>query len=129
VKWRPSGVRDILKNERYCGDVLSWKTYTYDFWEHKKRKNKKNRKQVREIDHHEAIVSHEVFDAVQLKLELGKYACAGRAMPTLDVVDGGVLRGFVSVNRNCKASMIMITAMLQKVFIQCRRYEGLRMKK
>jgi len=102
VKWRPSGVRDILKNERYCGDVLSWKTYTYDFWEHKKRKNKKNRKQVREIDHHEAIVSHEVFDAVQLKLELGKYACAGRAMPTLDVVDGGVLRGFVSVNRNCK---------------------------
>lgn len=102
VKWTPSGVRDILKNERYCGDVLSWKTYTYDFWEHKKRKNKKNRKQVREIDHHEGIVSHEVFDAVQLKLELGKYACEGRAMPTLDVVDGGVLRGFVSVNRNCK---------------------------
>ena len=102
VKWTASKVRDTLRNERYCGDVLSWKTYTYDFWEHKKRRNKKNRKQVREIDHHEGIVSHEVFDAVQLKLELGRYAGDGKTFPTLDVVDRGVLQGFVSVNRNCK---------------------------
>ena len=102
VKWNASKVRDTLRNERYCGDVLSWKTYTYDFWEHKKRRNKKNRKQVREIDHHEGIVSHEVFDAVQLKLELGRYAGDGKTFPTLDVVDRGVLQGFVSVNRNCK---------------------------
>lgn len=102
IKWTAAKVRDTLRNERYCGDVLSWKTYTYDFWEHKKRKNKKNRKQVREIDHHEGIVSHEVFDAVQLKLELGRYAGNGKAFPTLDVVDRGILQGFVSVNRNCK---------------------------
>ena len=102
VKWTASGVRQILKNERYCGDVLSWKTYTYDFWEHKKRKNKKNRKQVREINHHEGIVSHEVFEAVQVKLELDKYAGDSHNFPTLDVVDGGVLRGFVSVNRTCR---------------------------
>lgn len=102
VNWKPSGVRNILKNERYCGDVLSWKTYTYDFWEHKKRKNKKNRKQVLERDHHEAIVSHEVFDAVQVKLELDKYASNTHSFPTLDVVDGGILQGFVSVNRSCR---------------------------
>lgn len=102
VKWNASGVRSILKNERYCGDILSWKTYTYDFWEHKKRKNKKNRKQVLERDHHEAIVSHEIFDAVQVKLELDKYASDTHSFPTLDVVDGGILQGFVSVNRSCR---------------------------
>lgn len=102
VNWNPSGVRQILKNERYCGNVLSWKTYTYDFWEHKKRKNKKNRKQVLEIDHHEAIVSHEIYEAVQVKLEMDKYLKDRRGFPTLDVVDGGALRGFVSVNRSCR---------------------------
>ena len=102
VNWTASGVRQIFQNERYCGNVLSWKTYTYDFWEHKKRKNRKNRKQVLEIDHHEGIVSHEVFDAVQAKLEMDKYMKDSHAFPTLDVVDGGVLQGFVSVNRSCR---------------------------
>ena len=102
ISWTASGVRRILTNERYCGNILSWKTYTYDFWEHKKRKNKKNRKQVLDIDHHEAIVSHEVFDAVQAKLEMDKYAKERHPFPTLDVVDEGVLQGFVSVNRTCR---------------------------
>lgn len=99
TKWTASSVRQILKNERHCGNVLSWKTYTYDFWEHKKRKNNKNRKQVLEIDHHEAIVSHEIFDAVQAKLQCERYARERHPLPTLDVIDGGVLKGYVSVNR------------------------------
>lgn len=102
VKWEASGVRRILKNERYCGDILTWKTYTYDFWEHKKRRNKKNRKQVWEKDHHEAIVSREIYDAVQVKLELDKYSSDTHSFPTLNVVDGGILQGFVSVNRSCR---------------------------
>lgn len=59
-------------------------------------------KQVLDIDHHEAIVSHEVFDAVQAKLEMDKYAKERHPFPTLDVVDEGVLQGFVSVNRTCR---------------------------
>lgn len=85
LTWSGSSVRAILTNERYCCNVLSWKTYTYDFWEHKKRKNNKNRKQVLEIDHHEGIVSHEIFDAVQAKLQICKGSptvsndgCSGR---------------------------------------------------
>ena len=99
TKWTASSVRQILKNERHCGNVLSWKTYTYDFWEHKKRKNNKNRKQVLEIDHHEAIVSHEIFEAAQAKLQSELYARDRHPLPTLDVIDDGVLKGFVSVNR------------------------------
>ena len=99
MKWTSNSVRAILSNERYCGNVLSWKTYTYDFWEHKKRKNRHNRKQVLEIDHHEGIVSHEIFEAVQAKLQSDKFARNHRPFPTLDVVDDGALRGFVPVNR------------------------------
>ena len=113
MKWTASSVRNLLKNERYCGNVLSWKTYTYDFWEHKKRKNRKNRKQVLEIDHHEGIVSHEIYDAVQAKLQSDKYTKNHHPFPTLNVIDGGALLGFVPVNRSwrgftesdyCKAS-------------------------
>ena len=100
LKWSAASVRSILKNERYCGNVLSWKTYTYDFWEHKKRKNKKNRKQVLEIDHHEGIVSHEIFEAAQAKLQSDLYARDHNPFPTLNVIDGGVLQGFVPVNRS-----------------------------
>lgn len=102
INWTASGVRQTLTNERYCGNVLSWKTYTYDFWQHKKRKNKKNRKQVLEIDHHEPIVSHAVFDAVQSKLEMDKYVKKHHPYPTLDVIDGGALKGFVPVDRTCR---------------------------
>ncbi len=102
VRWSPAGVSSILKNERYCGDVLSWKTYTYDFWEHKKRKNRHNRKQIRQNNHHEAIVSREVFDAVQIKMELDRYTRGSHDFPTINVVDEGILQGFVSINRSCR---------------------------
>ena len=102
IKWNSAGVRSILKNERYCGDVLSWKTYTYDFWEHKKRKNRQNRKQIRQNNHHEPIVSREVFDAVQTKMELDKYTRDPHNFPTINVVDEGILQGFVSINRSCR---------------------------
>lgn len=99
TRWSAPVVRSILKNERHCGNVLSWKTYTYDFWEHKKRKNNKNRKQVLEIGHHEAIISQEIFDAAQAKLQSDKYARERHPLPTLDVIDSGALKGYVSVNR------------------------------
>lgn len=99
TKWSSATVRAIMKNERYCGDVLSWKTFTYDFFEHKKRKNDHDRPQVLKKDHHEAIVSRDVFDAAQLKMESEKYTRKGMPLPSLDVVDSGILRGYVSVNR------------------------------
>lgn len=99
TSWSMSSIRGILRNERNCGNVLSWKTYTYDFWEHKKRKNNHNKPQVLKVDHHEGIISHEIFEAAQIKLESEKYSRQGLPMPTLSVIDEGVLRGYVSVNR------------------------------
>lgn len=38
--WNYSTVRSILRNEKYCGDVLYQKTYTKDFLKHIRVKNK-----------------------------------------------------------------------------------------
>ncbi len=99
-KWTGGTVRYILQNERYCGDVISWKTYTYDYLEHKSKKNRGARPRVKQADHHDPIVSHEEWDATQKMFAAHKYGSRGQAFPTLQVVDDGALRGFVSVNRS-----------------------------
>ena len=97
--WSRSSIREIMENERHCGSVLSWKTYTYDFWEHRSRKNNQDKPQVLKKDHHEAIVSQEIFNATQLKLASEKYSRKGMPLPALEVIDEGVLKGYVPVNR------------------------------
>ena len=37
--WSESVIRSILKNEKYCGDVLMQKTYTQDCISHKQLRN------------------------------------------------------------------------------------------
>ncbi|MBP3806459.1 MAG: recombinase family protein [Oribacterium sp.] len=98
TKWYDSTVRAVMQNERHCGNVLSWKTFTYDFWEHKKRKNNQDMPQVLKVDHHEAIVSHEIFDAAQSKMAAEKNMKKSIPMPALEVIEEGVLTGFVPVN-------------------------------
>ena len=97
--WSVSSILGILQNERHCGDIISWKTYTYDYLEHKSRKNRGKRPRKKQVDHHEAIVSHEEWNAAQRMIEAHKYGSRGCPLPTLEVVDTGALRGFVPVNR------------------------------
>ena len=65
AKWCESTVRGILKNEKYIGDVLMGKTFTIDPISHKRLSN------LGEVDkhylkeHHEPIISKELFDRVQ----------------------------------------------------------------
>ncbi len=99
TKWTSSSVVNVLENERHCGDVLSRKTYTPNYLDHKSKKNRQNRNQYRQTDHHEAIVSRETFQAAQKLLATYKYRKESYPLPTLQVVDDGVLRGFVPVNR------------------------------
>ena len=99
TKWTGSAVVNILRNERHCGDVLSRKTFTPNYLDHKSKKNNHDRNQYRQADHHEAIVSREIYNAAQKLLEAGKYSRKGYPLPTLQVVDQGALKGFVPVNR------------------------------
>ena len=47
VRWSPTGVMQILQNERHCGDVLARKTFTPNYLDHKSKKNRQDRNQYR----------------------------------------------------------------------------------
>lgn len=96
--WTSNSVLEILRNERHCGDVLARKTFTPNFKNHKSVKNRGERQQVKKHNNHEGIVSREVFEAANRKLDL----CTGkqdRRYPIMKVIDDGALRGFVPVDR------------------------------
>ncbi|MCM1364334.1 MAG: recombinase family protein [Faecalibacterium sp.] len=99
TKWSEGSVSYILKNERYCGNVLTWKQFTSDVFEHKKRKNRQDRDQYLYTDVHEAIITVQQFDAVQELFENRKHGYKG-SVPIMHVIDGGALSGYVPINHH-----------------------------
>lgn len=97
VKWTSNAIIQILRNERYCGDVLTRKTFTPDYHTHLARKNRGERPQSRYYDHHDSIVSRDDFIAVQKLLDNAKYGHKS-FLPELRVIESGMLKGFVCVN-------------------------------
>ena len=65
AKWTPCTVLQILKNEKYMGDVIQGKTYTTDSITHKRVINNGEEDKYYIKDHHEPIVSREMFEEVQ----------------------------------------------------------------
>ena len=100
--WSLTSINGILRNERYCGDVLAWKTYTPDYLDHKSVKNTGKRPQYYRKDHHQPIVSREDYLAVQTILDGAKYGFRS-ARPELIVIDKGVMKGFVQINPKWRA--------------------------
>ncbi|GAX47917.1 recombinase family protein [Pseudolactococcus reticulitermitis] len=68
--WNANTVRRILTNEKYKGDALLQKSYTVDFLTKKKKVNEGEIPQYYVQGNHEAIISSEVFDAVQRQLAI-----------------------------------------------------------
>lgn len=97
VKWTAGGVVATLRNERYCGDVFTRKTFTRDVLSHKSVKNRGERPRSRYLDEHEAIVSRDDFMAVQMILDNSKYRNRS-FLPELEVIQEGLLKGFVVIN-------------------------------
>jgi DNA invertase Pin-like site-specific DNA recombinase len=67
-KWKSNTVIKILNNEKYEGDLIQKKTYTPDFLTHTKRTNKGEVPFVTIENHHEPIVSREVWNMAQERL-------------------------------------------------------------
>ncbi len=65
VVWHPSNIMNILKNEKYMGDVLLQKKVTLDYLSHKSVINTGQAPQYYIENNHEAIISKELFDVVQ----------------------------------------------------------------
>lgn len=97
--WTTSAIGYILTNERYVGNVLTWKTFTADLYEHKHKKNKQDRDQYLYHDRHPAIISLEKFEAVQALIENRKHHVRG-GLPALHVIDEGIFRGYIPINHH-----------------------------
>ena len=95
--WSPSSILQILQNERECGDIISRKTWTPNYLDHKAKKNRGDKPQYGMKDHHKGIISRDNFIAVQKLIRNAKYKNKG-FLPELRVVTNGTLKGFVTVN-------------------------------
>ncbi|MBR2842622.1 MAG: recombinase family protein [Lachnospiraceae bacterium] len=97
VKWTSGSVLSTLRNERYCGDVFTRKTFTPDVISHRSIKNRGERPRTMYRDEHEAIVTRDDFIAVQHILNNSKYGNKA-ILPELSVIMDGLLKGYVVIN-------------------------------
>lgn len=97
TKWSGNSILQILQNEKECGDLLSRKTWTPSYLDHKSKKNKGEKPQYGMREHHEGIISRDDFIAVQKLIRNTKYKHKG-FLPELKVIKDGVLQGFVTIN-------------------------------
>ena len=100
--WNPGTIRGVIGNERHCGDILARKTYTPNFKNHKAKKNEGKRTQYRQRDHHDPIVSREVYNAANHLAASRTYGSRRKPLPVLSVIDGGMLAGYVPVDKDWK---------------------------
>lgn len=68
-EWSSNTVLKILRNEKYCGDLLQRKTCTPDFLSHKRISNVDIEEKLYIENHHESIISKNLFDIAQAELD------------------------------------------------------------
>lgn len=67
--WTNTVILRALRNEKYCGDLIQKKTFTPDYLSHDKKYNRGEEEFVVLRDHHEPIISRELFERAQRELE------------------------------------------------------------
>ena len=67
--WSPTAIARILRNEKYAGDVLQKKTVTPNFLTHKAVKNNGLEEKIFLKDHHDPIVSRDLWERAQCILK------------------------------------------------------------
>lgn len=90
--WTDSQIRNMVRNERYTGDVLVQKTYTVDYLTHRKRANNGEVAQYLIKNHHPAIISRELFEEVK-KVWEGKTEAAVKTARIPRVFSGRLICG------------------------------------
>ncbi len=80
--WSSTMVLRLLRNEKYCGDLLQRKSCTPDFLDHRKVKNEGQSPQVYLRNHHEAIVPRSMFEAVRRELSRRQAARKANSRPS-----------------------------------------------
>ena len=68
-EWTATVILRVVRNEKYCGDLIQKKTFTPDYLSHEKKYNRGQEEFVALRDHHEPIISRELFERAQKELE------------------------------------------------------------
>ena len=74
VKCNKTHIRYIFSNEKYIGDALLQKTFTPEILPLRNRKNNGEKDKFYVTNSHPAIISREVFETAQQRLEREQYA-------------------------------------------------------
>lgn len=69
AKWSNTYIIKVLKNEKYVGDLVQKKTITPDYLSHIKKYNHGEEEMVVIRNHHEPIISRELWDIVQSEMK------------------------------------------------------------
>lgn len=69
VRWSKTSILKVLHNEKYCGALVQKKTFTPDFLTHEKKYNRGEEEFVVIKNHHEPIVSGELWEMAQRELK------------------------------------------------------------
>ena len=67
-EWSNTVILRVLRNEKYCGDLIQKKTFTPSYLSHEKKYNRGEEEFVVLRDHHEPIISRETFEKAQREL-------------------------------------------------------------
>mgnify|MGYP002516895004 FL=1 len=78
-EWSNTVILRVIRNEKYCGDLVQKKTYTPDFLSHEKKVNLGQEEFVILKDHHEPIISRELFDKANRILDAKSLSQEGKA--------------------------------------------------
>ena len=78
-EWQNTVILRVIRNEKYCGDLVQKKTYTPDFLSHEKKYNRGQEEFVIIKDHHEPIISRELFDKANRILDTKSLSQEGKA--------------------------------------------------
>lgn len=104
--WPVRTIHNIIRNEKYCGDVLYQKTYTKDFLTHKSIANKDVLTQWHWENDHPAIIERGKWERAQALLLSGTGSRQRKAVAAIKKkfviarVKSGVLRGFFLLDSN-----------------------------
>ena len=95
TNWSESSVRGILKNVKYKGDVLQGKTYTIDPISHKRKINMGEQDKYYMENHHESIISEEIWNKAQEIMQTRRETCC----------DAGIKEGYFNTKYAFSNSM------------------------
>ena len=77
TRWWTTTIESIIKNEKYCGDLLLQKSVTLDYLSHKRVKNEGHSPKYLVKDNHEAIIDRETWEKAQIIIQRNKERFCG----------------------------------------------------